>query len=116
MAYCRNCGKEIQETALTCSSCGATQLPQSGSLKRSTGSLIGWAVVWTIVFWFGSLFATGFVIGASNPKTGQAEAQKAGESLSGIFLLMSLGVSSGLTAAGKLPGTTKIKSQSDYNQ
>ncbi len=110
MVYCRGCGKEIHETALTCPACGAQQLIKpvtTETSSRSTGKLIGWAIVWTVVFWFGSLIITGFLVGVFNPQNAQEAASKAGANLSGIFFILALIASILLTIWGKLPGTGK---------
>jgi len=110
MVYCRGCGKEIHETALTCPSCGAPQLIKPTTTEtssRSTGKLIGWAIVWTAVFWVGSLIFAGFLAGLLNPQNAQEAGAKAGAALGGIFFLLALIGSILLTIWGKLPGTGK---------
>jgi hypothetical protein len=69
--------------------------------------LILLAIVWMLVFWLGSLFLAGAFAGLLNPKDPQAAGRRIGESLSGLFLLIALGLSIWLTIAGKLPGTKK---------
>ncbi len=59
MVFCRGCGKEIHETAVTCPSCGAPQnIPNSGKLSSSPvikdGTIALWnplaAAFWSIIF------------------------------------------------------------------
>lgn len=107
MAYCRSCGKEIDETAAACSYCNAHQFVPAGSSERNIGKLIGMTLVWAAAFWVGSLFATGFALGLLNPEISEAEAEKIGEDVGGLYLIIALGASSGLTIAGQLPGTKK---------
>ena len=76
--------------------------------KRSIVKLILLAIVWMLVFWVSSLFLAGALAGFLNPKNAQEAGGKVGESLSGPFLLIALGLSIWLTVAGKLPGTKKI--------
>jgi len=75
--------------------------------KRSVGRLILMAILWLFAFWFGALFIAGAVAGALNPKDAGNAGAAAGEALSGLFFLISLCLSIGLTIAGKLPGTRK---------
>jgi hypothetical protein len=75
--------------------------------KRSVVKLILLAIVWMLVFWLGSLFLAGAFAGLLNPKDPQAAGRRIGESLSGLFFLVALGVSIWLTVLGKLPGTRK---------
>jgi hypothetical protein len=58
MVFCRGCGKEIHETAVTCPSCGAPQnIPNSGKLSSSPiikdGTIALWnplaAALWSII-------------------------------------------------------------------
>jgi hypothetical protein len=108
MVFCRGCGKEIHETAPTCPLCGAPQgLPPTLNPKRSTGKLIGWAIVWLIVFWFGSLFIAGAIAGVLNPQDAHNAGAHVGQVLSGPLFLISLCASVVLTIFGKLPGTKK---------
>jgi hypothetical protein len=108
MVFCRGCGKEIHETAPTCPHCGAPQnIPSMIASKRSVGKLIAMAVVWTIVFWIGSLMAAGGVAGVLNPHDASGAGARIGEAFSGIFFLISLCLSIVLTIFGKLPGTKK---------
>ena len=111
MVFCRGCGKEIHETAPACPHCGAPQaVPAAADGKRSIGKLIGWGLVWTFVFWTGSLFIAGMIVGALNPDDAYAAGGRAGETLGGVFFLLAVGVSVALTVAGKLPGTKKPSS------
>lgn len=41
MAYCRNCGAEINEYALTCPKCGAQQRPEPAAPSDDGGFLWG---------------------------------------------------------------------------
>ena len=75
--------------------------------KRSAVKLILLAIGWMLVFWIGSLFLAGAIAGSFNPKNAEHVGQKVGESLSGLFFLIALGLSIWLTVAGKLPGTKK---------
>lgn len=110
MVFCRGCGKEIHETAPTCPHCGAPQaIPSTVNSTRSVGKLIGWAVVWMLVFWVGSLLLAGMIAGVLNPHDASAAGGRAGEALSGLFLIISLCLSVWLTIIGKLPGTRKSK-------
>lgn len=104
MVFCRGCGKEIHETAQSCPNCGA---PQYNVNNRTTGKLIGFGIVWSIVIWVGLLFATGFIVGMSNPENAQEAGRKIGESMGGIYFLIAIIISTTLTVMGKLPGTTK---------
>lgn len=106
MVYCRGCGKEIHETAVTCPHCGAPQIAVQ-ACSRSVPRLIGWTIVWTVTFWFVAILMAGMVAGVLNPENAQAAGQKVGEALSGIFFLVSLCGSTLLTVLGKLPGTHK---------
>ena len=109
MVFCCGCGKEIHETAPTCPHCGAPQaIPTAVDSTRSVGKLIGWAIVWTIFFWFGSLLLVGMVAGVLNPQDARAAGRQAGEALGGLFFLISLCLSVGLAVVGKLPGTTGV--------
>lgn len=108
MVFCRGCGKEIHETAPTCPLCGGVQnLPSTKDTNPSTVTRILMGFVWVIAFWFGFLFLTGAIVGALNPDHASEAAQKAGNETSGIFLLLSFGLSIWLTMTGKLPGTKK---------
>ncbi len=108
MAFCRRCGKEIQETVPTCPHCGSPQGAVEGlGNRRSVGKLIGWGFVWTLVFWVASLFLLGAVVGFMNPENAHAAGAKVGESMSGIFFLIAIGLSAVLTVTGILPGTKK---------
>ena len=110
MVFCRGCGKEIHETAPICPHCGAPQaIPTAVDSTRSVGKLIGWAIVWTLVFWAGSLLLVGMVAGTLNPQDASAAGGRAGEALAGPSFLISLCLSVGLTVVGKLPGTRKPK-------
>jgi hypothetical protein len=110
MAYCRGCGKVIHKTAHFCPHCGVPQgiQPEVGS-SRSVGKLIGWALVWTSVFWLGSLIMVGFIAGLLNPHNGAAAGGRAGEALAIPLILISLAVSVIFTIIGILPGTRKPK-------
>lgn len=111
MVFCRGCGKEIHETAPVCPLCGALQAgPPAVASKRNVAKLVGWVVVWTIVFWIGALFLTGAIAGMLNPLDARAAGGRAGEALSAPILLVSLCISIGLTVFGELPGTGKSKS------
>jgi hypothetical protein len=108
MVFCRGCGKEIHETAMACPLCGAPQaVPPALASKRNAALLVLWAILWFLVFWFGSLFLAGAVAGAFNPQDASHAGQRAGEVLGGPFLLLSLCASIVLTIYGKLPGTRK---------
>ena len=75
--------------------------------KRSVVKLILLAIAWMLVFWVSSLFLAGVLAGMLIPKNAEEVGGKIGESLSGPFLLIALGLSIWLTVAGKLPGTKK---------
>jgi hypothetical protein len=75
--------------------------------KRSVLKLILLAIGWMLVFWVSSLFLAGFLAGILNPKNTEDVGRKVGESLSGLFFLIALGLSIWLTVAGKLPGTKR---------
>jgi hypothetical protein len=93
-----------------CSVQGITELPPAPPppiYKRNILKLILMAIVWSIVFWIGSLLIAGAIAGSLNPEDPSNAGRKVGESFSGIFLLISLCLSIGLTIAGKLPGTKK---------
>jgi len=108
MVFCRGCGREIHETAPVCPLCGAPQaFPPALGSKRSLGKLIGWAFVWTAVFWVGALFIAGFVAGALNPEDAHAAGARAGQLLGGPLFFIALCIAVGLTVIGKLPGTKK---------
>lgn len=108
MVFCRGCGKEIHETAIACPSCGAPQrLAQSPDATRHPGKLIGWGLVWAIVFWFSALLVTGMIAGMLSPDDASAAGERAGESLGGLLLLVSLCASAAMTFAGVLPGTAQ---------
>ena len=108
MVFCRGCGKEIHETAPGCPHCGAPQfIPPVSSGARSTGKLIGLFFVWSAAFWLGGLVLTGFVVGAFDPENAREAGARVGQAVSGIYLLISLCLSAGLTIAGILPGTRK---------
>jgi hypothetical protein len=109
--FCRGCGEEIHETATACLHCSAPQVtPSEVDSTRSAGTLIGWAIVWTLVFWIGSLILVGIIVAAIYPaQDALTVAGQAGEALCGLFLLISLSLSAGLTIKGKLPGTEKPK-------
>ena len=94
MVFCRGCGKEIHDSAPTCSACGAPKGTAAASgNQRSVGKLIGFGIVWALVFCFGwGLFAG--LIGVPMSWNGPME-------------LISIALSAVLTKAGKLPGTKK---------
>jgi len=81
--------------------------PRPSDSKRSVVKLILLAIAWMVVFWVSSLFLAGAVAGVLNPKNAHDIGRKVGESFSGLFFLISLGLSIWLTVAGKLPGTKK---------
>ena len=81
--------------------------PRPFDSKRSVVKLILLAIAWMLVFWVSSLFLAGALAGTLNPKHAEDLGRKVGESLSGPFLLIALGLSIWLTIAGKLPGTKK---------
>ena len=65
MVFCRGCGKEIHETAITCPSCGAPQSNKkqgTGGVTYSSYSQVPWfrknwfAIVCALVFFPGLLF------------------------------------------------------------
>ncbi len=105
MAFCHSCGKEIAGTAF-CPYCGASQSGVAGG-KRDVGKLIGFGVVWTIVFWFGALFIAGMIAGVASPDNAGEAGRAVGHRFSGIFFLISLVLSILLTVVGVLPGTQK---------
>lgn len=114
MVYCRGCAKQIHESAPTCPSCGAVQgiVPPPGAAAtpgapRSGIKLVGWALVWAAVFWVGSLFLLGAIVGALNPENAEKAGAQAGEAMSGLLMLLALCLSVVLTVFGKLPGTRK---------
>jgi Na+-driven multidrug efflux pump len=108
MVFCRGCGKEIHETAFACPHCGAPQRPaQAPDAARHAGKLIGWALAWTVVMWFGALLVSGMIAGLLSPDDASAAGKRVGESLGGLLLLVSLCVSAAMTFAGVLPGTAK---------
>jgi hypothetical protein len=74
---------------------------------RSLGRLILMTLVWSAAFWFGSLLIAGAIAGALHPAEATKAGREIGESLSGVFLLLSMLVSIRLTTAGVLPGTAK---------
>jgi hypothetical protein len=113
MVFCRGCGKEIHESAPFCPLCGAPQaVPPTG---RSAVKLVGLAIVWWLVFWFGSLFLAGAVAGVFNPQDAHEAGARAGQMLSGPLFLISLCASIVLTVLGKLPGTKKPLSMPRQN-
>jgi hypothetical protein len=107
MVFCRGCGREIHESAPVCPLCGAPQAVPPALRSRSLGKLIGWAFVWTSVFWVGSLFVAGFVAGYLNPQDAHAAGARVGQLLGVPLFFGALCVAVGLTAIGKLPGTKK---------
>ena len=108
MVFCRGCGKEIHESAPTCPHCGAQQVNVAElGKRRSVAKLIGWGLVWTAVFWVVSLMLAGMVAGMLDPERGNAAGAEAGQRFAGIFLLISIFLSTVLTITGLLPGTKK---------
>src|SRR6266480_3602623 len=85
----------------------ASPSPSPIDSKRSVVKLILLAIGWMLVFWVGSLFLAGALSGILNPKHAEEAGRKIGESLSGLFFLIALGLSIWLTVVGKLPGTKK---------
>lgn len=111
MVFCRGCGKNIHDTAPACPHCGAPQLPaEAPAAARNLAKLVGWAAVWTLVLWFGALFVAGLIAGVLHPTDASAAGQRIGEALGGIFFVVAVCISGGLTFAGALPGTAKPKS------
>lgn len=47
MVFCRGCGKQLHETALTCPGCGAPQTDESTTKTREDGPL--WRPILTLV-------------------------------------------------------------------
>jgi len=80
--------------------------PRPLDSKRSVVKLILLAIAWMLVFWVSSLFLAGVIAGILNPHA-EDLGRKVGESFSGLFFLIALGLSIWLTVAGKLPGTNK---------
>lgn len=107
MVFCRGCGKEIHESAPFCPLCGAPQAVAPAIEGRSTVKLVGMAILWWVVFWFGSLFLAGAIAGAFNPEDAHAAGARVGQTLSAPLLFLSLLLSIVLTVFGKLPGTKK---------
>jgi hypothetical protein len=81
--------------------------PRPFDSKRSVVKLILLAIAWMVVFWVSSLFLAGALAGILNPRHAEDLGRKVGESFSGLFFLIALGLSIWLTVAGKLPGTKK---------
>jgi hypothetical protein len=77
--------------------------------KRNPWALVGWCVVWTLVFWFIGLFLTGFVAGAMNPSDGAAAGRQAGKVMSLPVLLLAGMLSALLTYMAVMPGTGRRK-------
>jgi hypothetical protein len=73
--------------------------------KRNPWALIGWCVVWWLVFWTGGLFIVGFVAGASHPGHGAEAGRAAGQTWTAPVFLLSLILSIVLTVLGVMPGT-----------
>jgi hypothetical protein len=83
--------------------------------ERSIGKLIWMAIIWFVAFWCGTLILVGAIAGSFNSKDATNAGIAAVEALggSGIFFLIALCLSVGLTIAGKLPGTKKGRSPAD---
>jgi hypothetical protein len=107
MVFCRGCGKEIHETAQVCPLCGAAQGFPYVDSTRSTVKLIGWAIVWLFVFWFGSFVVIGAVAGVIHTQDAHDAGARAVQVLSTPMFFVSLCASVVLTIFGKLPGTKK---------
>ncbi len=109
MVFCRHCGKEIQESAAFCPSCGAPQGngPDSGASSRNTGVLVLVAIGWAAIMWFGVLMLGGFVIGLTHPGNAEAAGHDFGERAAWPMLLLAAVLSGVLTKMGLLPGTKK---------
>ena len=106
MMFCRACGKEVDEIDSFCKHCGTAQYQTNTiSKKRSVGKLLGFGFLWAIGFWFTALFLTGFVVGVMDPKNAHEAGRSAGESFSGLFLVISFFLSGALSYFGVLPGT-----------
>src|SRR5207249_12136985 len=80
--------------------------PRPLDSKRSVVKLTLLAIAWMLVFWVSSLFLAGVIAGFLNPHA-EDLGRKVGESFTGLFLLIALGLSSWLTVGGKLPSTIK---------
>ena len=91
-AHCPACAQEVHQSATTCPVCGAWQGRLTEPPERNPFKLIALCVLWAVGIWFGALFLAG---------------EQMGQMLGGSFLLASIGLSIGLTVAGKLPGTAK---------
>ena len=114
--FCRGCGKDIHDTAAECPHCGTPQWPpQASSVARNGGKLVGWAMVWTIVFWFAELVVAGMFAGILNPEDASAAGERIGEVLGGPLFVVALCASGWMTFAGALPGTAKQKNPSQLS-
>jgi TM2 domain-containing membrane protein YozV len=83
MVFCRGCGKEIHDSALTCPSCGAVQIQQSWTASASDKRILP---AFLLCFFFGVFGAHRFYVG----KIGSAVAQLLTIGGLGIWALVDL--------------------------
>jgi len=107
MVFCRGCGKEIHETALTCPHCGAPQGVAKTNSSRNIVVLILVGIGWTVILWVLLIFIGGFIIGLMHPDDARNLGGEFGRTMAGPFILIAGGLSAFLTALGWLPGTFK---------
>jgi hypothetical protein len=110
LVFCRGCGKQIHESALTCPGCGAPQKVNSSAASargRNPVALIGMAFVWTAAFWMTGLILAGAVAGMLHPSNASKAGEAAGEALAFPLMLLALPIAAVLTIAGRLPGTRR---------
>ena len=117
MVFCRGCGKQIHETAVTCPKCGAPQGGPAGvtpssvapaeTTSRNTLVLAFVGLGWTLVLWLAFLFIGGFIIGITHVDTAQESGRAFGQAAGLPLLLLAGGLSALFTVWGKLPGTKK---------
>jgi hypothetical protein len=106
MAFCRHCGKEIQESASYCPFCGKAQVLVAGT-SRNTGVLVLVGIGWMFIMWFGALMLGGFIIGFTHPSGAEEAGHDFGERAAFPLLLLTAILSGVLTKMGLLPGTGK---------
>lgn len=74
---------------------------------RNIAVLIGWGVVWTIVFWVAGLFLAGMIAGMLDPENAKEAGEAVGRNFVGPLFLLAILFSVILVVNGVLPGTKK---------